>query len=382
MKNSFIALFACTTLFFLLNALGLFEFRSFIDRNHRARFVRERVEGVRAAPDVVRIAFAYDASDIPTREAAEGVMLAAELRNAERGNGAPRIELIVRDDASTLPKFASAIQDFCDDASVAAVIGPFVSGQIPAARALTQFHGMPLASPITVRSEKLPPLDADNFVTFFPRLEQWTAAMLDRMEATGHKNVVLVSPEPGTYGDIFSTALEREIRLRGGQLFRLNYQVPFRRKKISQTIGNYIGGKFADTVFFGGTYNDFPELEALLEERGIDLPIYGSDALFVPQIFAAKKRNPLFLPEAEITPSREDFRELFEKRYGNAPSYQAVLGAETLFALADALAVPADYEPDALVETLKTASDELQKRVRIRIVELHGSSEQRTVNNE
>ena len=206
--------------------------------------------------------------------------------------------------------------------------------------------------------------------------------MLDRMEATGHKNVVLISPEPGTYGDIFSTALEREIRLRGGQLFRLNYQVPFRRKKISQTIGNYIGGKFADTVFFGGTYNDFPELEALLEERGIDLPIYGSDALFVPQIFAAKKRNPLFLPEAEITPSREDFRELFEKRYGNAPSYQAVLGAETLFAIADALAVPADYEPDALVETLKTASDELQKRVRIRIVELHGSSEKLVVNNE
>lgn len=55
--------------------------------------------------------------------------------------------------------------------------------------------------------------------------------MLDRMEATGHKNVVLVSPEPGTYGDIFSTALEREIRLRGDQLFCLNYQVPFRRKK-------------------------------------------------------------------------------------------------------------------------------------------------------
>ncbi|MGN0835284.1 MAG: ABC transporter substrate-binding protein [Candidatus Spyradosoma sp.] len=373
MKNSFIALFACTSLFFLLNALGLFEFRSFIDRNHRARFVRERVESVRAESGVVRLAFAYDAADIPTREAAEGIMLAADLVNAaraERGNALPRIELIVRDDASTRPALASAIQDFCDDASVAAVIGPFVSGEIPTARALTQFHGMPLVSPITVRSEKLPPLVPDNFVTFFPRLEQWSAAILDRMEASGHKSVLIISPEPGTYGDIFSTALEREIRLRGGQLFRLNYQVPFRRKKISQTIGNYIGGKFADTIFFGGIYNDFPELETLLAEREIDVPVYGSDALFVPQIFAAKKRNPLFLPEANIEATLPDFAEIFRERYGNAPSYQAVLGAETLFALADALAAPADYDPDALVETLRAASDELQKRVSIRILEL------------
>ena len=301
MKNGIIILLALICIFFLLNALGVFQFGSIIDRNHRTWYENMREKAVRKSP-ALKLGTAYDRTDQPAAEAIQGVELAMEMLNREGGVLGRKLELVKRDGVTTLPQYSAAVQEFCDDPLIAAVIGPFSSGYIPAGRALTQFQGLPLISPLTVSSEKLPPLDPDNFVTFFPPLELWIEAILGDMEKKGYRNLLIISPETGTYGDIFCTALERMSHQRPAfnRVYRLNYQLPLRRRDLLRAVRNYSGEQFSNVVFFGGTFSDFPEFAALMKELKMTLPVYGSDDLYIPQTRNMALPFTLFLPRAVI----------------------------------------------------------------------------------
>lgn len=355
MKNCIIILLAAVCVYLLLNALGVFQFGSFIDRGHRSWNEQVREKSVRKSP-VLKFGAAYDVADRPAVEAMEGVKLAAELLNQDGGVDGKKLEIICRDDVKTLPEYCAAVQQFCDDPATAAVIGPFSSGYIPSARALTQFHGLPLISPLTVRSEKLPQLEPDNFVTLFPPLKLWIEAILAHMEKNGHRNILIVSPEADTYGDIFSTALERESRRRAGfdGVYRLNYQSPLRRGDLLHAVRNYAGDRNFDAVFFGGTFADFPEFLALLKERRLTVPVYGNDDLYIPQIRSVVMGSVLCLPRAELRRRDTRFVKEWVRRFGREPSYHAVLGAESVFAAAGALAKGGAFRklPEILRENL------------------------------
>lgn len=355
MKNCIIILLAAVCVYLLLNALGVFQFGSFIDRGHRSWNEQVREKSVRKSP-VLKFGAAYDVADRPAVEAMEGVKLAAELLNQDGGVDGKKLEIICRDDVKTLPEYCAAVQQFCDDPATAAVIGPFSSGYIPSARALTQFHGLPLISPLTVRSEKLPQLEPDNFVTLFPPLKLWIEAILAHMEKNGHRNILIVSPEADTYGDIFSTALERESRRRAGfdGVYRLNYQSPLRRGDLLHAVRNYAGDRNFEAVFFGGTFADFPEFLALLKERRLTVPVYGNDDLYIPQIRSVVMGSVLCLPRAELRRRDTRFVKEWVRRFGREPSYHAVLGAESVFAVAGALAKGGAFRklPEILRENL------------------------------
>lgn len=360
MKNCIISLLAVVCVCLLLNALGVFQFGSFIDRGHRSWNERMREKSVRKSP-VLKLGAAYDAADRPAVEAMEGVSLAAELLNQDGGVNGRKLEIIRRDDVKTLPEYCMAIQQFCDDPAIAAVIGPFSSGYIPSARALTQFHGLPLISPLTVRSEKLPQLEPDNFVTLFPPLKLWIDAILAHMEKKGHRNILIVSPETDTYGDIFCTALERESRHRAGfgSVYRLNYQSPLRRRDLLHAVQNYAGDRNFDAVFFGGTFSDFPEFLALLKERRLTVPVYGSDDLYIPQIRSAAAESVLCLPRVELRRKDTRFVKEWIRRFGREPSYHTVLGAESVFAVAEAVRSAGDGAFGKLPEILRESRTKL-----------------------
>ena len=353
MKNGIIILLALICIFFLLNALGVFQFGSIIDRNHRTWYENMREKAVRKSP-ALKLGTAYDRTDQPAAEAIQGVELAMEMLNREGGVLGRKLELVKRDGVTTLPQYSAAVQEFCDDPLIAAVIGPFSSGYIPAGRALTQFQGLPLISPLTVSSEKLPPLDPDNFVTFFPPLELWIEAILGDMEKKGYRNLLIISPETGTYGDIFCTALERMSHQRPAfnRVYRLNYQLPLRRRDLLRAVRNYSGEQFSN-VFFGGTFSDFPEFAALMKELKMTLPVYGSDDLYIPQTRNMALPFTLFLPRAVIRKQDTPFVKEWKRRFGKEPSYHTVLGAESIFAIAKALKKDGGYAPQKLVESLR-----------------------------
>ncbi len=354
MKNGIIMLLALICIFFLLNALGVFQFGSIIDRNHRTWYENMREKAVRKSP-ALKLGTAYDRTDQPAAEAIQGVELAMEMLNREGGVLGRKLELVKRDGVTTLPQYSAAVQEFCDDPLIAAVIGPFSSGYIPAGRALTQFQGLPLISPLTVSSEKLPPLDPDNFVTFFPPLELWIEAILGDMEKKGYRNLLIISPETGTYGDIFCTALERMSHQRPAfnRVYRLNYQLPLRRRDLLRAVRNYSGEQFSNVVFFGGTFSDFPEFAALMKELKMTLPVYGSDDLYIPQTRNMALPFTLFLPRAVIRKQDTPFVKEWKRRFGKEPSYHTVLGAESIFAIAKALKKDGGYAPQKLVESLR-----------------------------
>lgn len=354
MKNGIIILLALICIFFLLNALGVFQFGSIIDRNHRTWHENMREKAVRKSL-ALKLGTAYDRMDQPAAEAIQGVELAMEMLNREGRVPGRKLELVKRDDVTTLPQYSAAVQGFCDDPSIAAVIGPFSSGYIPAGRALTQFQGLPLISPLTVSSEKLPPLDPDNFVTFFPPLELWVEAILGDMAKKGYRNLLIISPETGTYGDIFCTALERMSHQRPAfnRVYRLNYQLPLRRRDLLRAVRNYSGEQFSNVVFFGGTFSDFPEFAALMKELKMTFPVYGSDDLYIPQTRNMELPFTLFLPRAVIRKQDTPFVKEWKRRFGKEPSYHTILGAESIFAIAEALNQDGGYVPQKFVETLR-----------------------------
>ena len=333
MKNGIIILLALICIFFLLNALGVFQFGSIIDRNHRTWYENMREKAVRKSP-ALKLGTAYDRTDQPAAEAIQGVELAMEMLNREGGVLGRKLELVKRDGVTTLPQYSAAVQEFCDD---------------PLIRVL------PLISPLTVSSEKLPPLDPDNFVTFFPPLELWIEAILGDMEKKGYRNLLIISPETGTYGDIFCTALERMSHQRPAfnRVYRLNYQLPLRRRDLLRAVRNYSGEQFSNVVFFGGTFSDFPEFAALMKELKMTLPVYGSDDLYIPQTRNMALPFTLFLPRAVIRKQDTPFVKEWKRRFGKEPSYHTVLGAESIFAIAKALKKDGGYAPQKLVESLR-----------------------------
>ena len=95
MKNGIIILLALICIFFLLNALGVFQFGSIIDRNHRTWYENMREKAVRKSP-VLKLGAAYDRTDPPAAEAIQGVELAMEMLNREGGVLGRKLELVKR----------------------------------------------------------------------------------------------------------------------------------------------------------------------------------------------------------------------------------------------------------------------------------------------
>lgn len=359
MKNTIITLLTAALLFFLLHALGVFQFGSIFDHEYRHWYVEQRAEAVNNAP-AWKIAVPQYKNDKPALESEKGSILAVKLINQKGGLCGKPLELVRCEAVTSAPEYNHAVQTFCNDFSIAAILGPFHSADIPSARALTQFQGLPLISPVTVDSEKLPPLTPDNFITFFPPLSSWVEVMLRDMEARGYREVLLVSPESDSYGDIFCTALERasRSRLNGCRVVRVNYQSPLRKQKIISTVQNYTSGDGIDAVFFGGNHNDYREFGHLLESLGVSRPLYISDDAYLHGQMQASGVDTLIMPEAEVNNLPAEFIETWQKENaGQLPPYHVRLNAATIYAFAHAISQTGSYHPDALIHQLHQLSD-------------------------
>lgn len=359
MKNTIITLLAAALLFFLVHALGVFDFGSLIDQEYRNQYAQKRTQAVNAAP-TWKLAIVHDEHDLPTLEFVKGAALAVEFINKSGGVLGRPLELLVEGKAATAPQYNAAVQSFCNDFSVAAIIGPYRSGDIPSARSLTQFQGMPLVSPVTVNSEKLPALDPENFITFFPPLSAWVEVLLSDMEKRGFREVLLICPESGSYGDIFCTAIERASRNRlgGCHVMRINYQSPLRMQKIINAFRNYTHENGIDAVFFGGKHADYKEFGNLFKTLNISRPIYVSDDAYMPGNMETPGVQQLLLPSVKVDNLPAEFMDAWKAaNNGNEPSYHAALNAITVYAIAQAIRENGGYAPTAISEKLISIRD-------------------------
>jgi ABC-type branched-subunit amino acid transport system substrate-binding protein len=269
------------------------------------------------------------------------------------------------------PETVTELQKLCADYKVGAVLGPGNSEMLTSIRAISEFYALPLISPITVRPDKLPPLEHDNYVSFFPPLEKWVNAILAHMKENNTKKILIITPGNGTYGEIFSAALERNSKdvLNEFQVYRMTYPHPLRATYFNNSMANYGGQHKVDAIFFGGIKDELPELIQILKKHNIKLPVYVSDdiirdAVKIPEGTPFK----LYLPEAEVPVSNSKWLEMFVARYKTHPSYHAVLGAETMFALAAGYD-KSTYTPELFIQSMEKASKALNEKISIRIVD-------------
>lgn len=364
MKNCIIAFLTLVLGVFILHYIGLIENASLVNRDYRNQHVAKRIQANLKNP-VIKIGSVYSHLDMPALESVKGATLAAELLKQQGKN----IEYVCIPDCYKHPEIMAGVQKLCSDYHVRAMLGPGNSENLLSVRALTQFQALPLISAVTVRPDKLPKLEKDNYVSFFPAIEKWVSAILSDMQKKGIKNILIICPEEGTYGEIFSSALEREVKffLGDAKIYRMNYQQPLYAYNFSNTLQNYAGQHQVDAIFFGGIAEELEEFSLVLEANHFDLPIYVSDEISVENLRQAKNLSQhVFLPEAQVPISNEQWHDLFVQRYGTEPGYFAILGAETMFALAEELS-QGTYSPDRLVETMKKRSEELNRKIKITI---------------
>lgn len=363
-KNLIITLMSLALLIFVLYYTGFLELSNWAGRDERSQHAEKRTKAVRTAKKLV-IGSVFSDKDQPAAESVRGAELAAELLQSQGKN----IQYITVPSCHKYPEMATEVQKLCADYNVSAILGPGNSEMLSSIRALTHFYALPLISPITVHPDKLPVLEKDNYVSFFPSLEKWVDAILTHMKNNNIRKVLIISPGEGAYGEIFSSVLERTGKdfLGDFKIYRMNYQQPLRAGHFGNTMANYGGQHQVDAIFFGGVESDLPELIELLKGHDLKLPVYVSDDITLKDV-PEDAQIHLFLPEAEVPINNQEWLKRYTERYKAPPSYQAILGAETMFALAEKTD-KTNYTPDSLVQAMDQAAKELNQKIKIKIVE-------------
>lgn len=354
MKNGLIVILCILSAWLFLDKIGAFGFSGFMDRDFRLNYAARRTKAVEKS-EIFTAAVIYDGRDLPAKKSVKGVFEAVEMLNAKGGILGKKIVLNVFDDAYGLQRHNMRTEKAAENDRTAVLIAPFNSDYIPSMRALTQYYALPMVSPLTVRSEKIPELVPDNFVTVFPEIGLWSSALIRHMTAAGVKKVLVVSGGDDSYSDIFSTALEREGRRRGAfhAAYRLNYQLPLKKTALMRALNHYMSHETFGALFFGGRFHDFVELNAMLNEAGSKTPVYGTDDLDVAALDGLDTGGrKIFLPYLVLNDEHPEFSTLWRKKYGEEPPYEAVLGAKAVFETAAVLESTGSYNPDTLSEKL------------------------------
>lgn len=340
MKNTIIFILSLALCYFILNALGAFNFGSLIEHDSRTRYAQERNAAVQASPNF-QIGLVCDQDNGAVQIQVEGMRQAVEKLNEQGGILGKPVTLIIKQ-ARNLAEHNNAVQELCQQKDVAVCMGPFSSDYIPSLRSLTQFQALPLVSSCTVFPDTLPELSPENYITFFPPLKEWSRCMIDHIAKAGHKNMLLISPNGNSYGSIFATELERESRRQSAynSIYRINYQAPFNRDGFVRILHHYSGKQLSDVIVFTGEYTDFKVFCQLAREFNITQPLYGTDDLNVAELAQDLKSLPstLYLPYAVYGE---------EKRH-----HMSRLGYVSIMAIAKAIEKEQGYHAERLIQDL------------------------------
>lgn len=340
MKNTIIFILSVALCYFILNALGTFNFGSLIEHDSRTIYAQKRNVAVSAAKELT-IGLVCNPDNGAVQIQLEGMEQAVKSINEQGGILGKPVKLLVME-AGNLAEHNQALQELCNQEDVAVCIGPFSSDYISSMRSLSQFHALPLVSSCTVFPDTLPELKPENYITFFPPLNEWTNCIIEHIKAQGHKDMVLISPNGNSYGSIFATNLEREGRRQSvtSSIYRINYQPPFNRNSFSRILHHYSGKHFSDVIVFTGEYTDFQVFCKLAQEFDIKQPIYGTDDLNVEELARDLEQVPsaLYLPYAV---------------YGEEERHDmAYLGYAAIQAIAKTISKVGAYRAEDLVESL------------------------------
>lgn len=334
---------------------------SFIDKDFQQENASLRSESVRKAQDI-NFAMIISNDNYTAKESLTGIQAAIDLINQKGGIKGKKIKLNVQYVDGYKPDYLSGIEEYCVPSHVSLCIGPFVSGFVPSARALMQFASVPLVSPMTIYSESLPALSPEAYVSYFPKLYVWTAAIAQRMKDNNIKKILIISPKENSYGALIATKFQNYNNQHN--LFKTVYRVNFTTPPNQATIQSSFVGLEAidqlDAIFFTGDYNDYLRLKQFLHKIKFKKPIYGTEDLNVKEILNDDYLGGVYVPILDIHKFDEEFRKYYNQKMGYKSNFNVELSAKVIFDTANYLSQK-EYEPFELVEFLQLQSQDFYK---------------------
>lgn len=291
----------------------------------------------------------------------KGLKLRTEQINAEGGlDGEYPVELEIKDGQSEAAQTVAVAQELIDN-GVDFLILPCDGDLATAAGQIAQAEGVPAMSScasVPTLTENVGDYMFGNY--FGDNADAAVAA--EYAYDQGKRTAFTLSSKDNSYTqgvpDYWTEAFEK---LGGKVVGNANYT-------IGQTDFNVIVSQIKnmqpqpDVIFTAAFEPDFPAFVKQLRGAGVDIPVYGADAVDTPGVYALGSMvdgsvitAPAF---ADSGNEYDKFAKAYEKKYGSAPEapYTAV-GGDALNVISAALAAAGSTEPEAVAKAMASLED-------------------------
>jgi branched-chain amino acid transport system substrate-binding protein len=286
-------------------------------------------------------------------EMREGVDLAVEQLNAGGGIDGREVSIVSADDEGSPANGPVVAQQFCDDTSIAAVLGYSFSSVALAALPVYDQCGLPIVASAVTSPELTGASDVffrDVFTDAYQGAEMGTHVF------DGGVEKVAVLYQQDDYGQGVSEAFTTAYEEAGGEVTSSQaYQLG--AVDFATAINTALADS-PDAVFIGGFYTEAAAIAQQLRAGGSDLPIFGTDGAVSPDLVSlggdAVEGMTVYsaFSAAADTPAAGDFVTAFTEKYDKAPSSWAALAYDATNVVAEAITDAGSTDRAAVAEAL------------------------------
>jgi ABC-type branched-subunit amino acid transport system substrate-binding protein len=276
-KDAVLVLVSALCLFLLLHALRVFSFSAGGGSESYAAHARKRIDTI--GRSAVWNIFATPPDSAIGLDTLGGIQYAVTIINEKGGVLGKSLVLHTNTSVYDFEENKFTVQEICDNEDAALLIGPWFAAEVPSARAVTQFHALPLVS--VSPAETLPVLEPDLYFSLLPDLATWAVPLSRTLQEKKYRRILIIGPEKPHYSGILAEKLEEAMRLSNvfEDIFRSDYAMPADTQTLYRRLKLYQDNMNLDAVVFMGDDEELRVLDVVLRDLGIQCPVYGSDEL-------------------------------------------------------------------------------------------------------
>ena len=291
----------------------------------------------------------------------KGIDLASDEINLSGGVLGRRINLIKKDDESSVTKGMIIADELSADLDVAAVIGHYDSYVTIPASNIYNAGGILLINPASTS----PNYNKNGYDLLFRTVANGTeiaARLIDLIKANGCGKIMICYVR-NDYGLSLANAAEDNCNKNSISVVdRKSYLVgtPQEFKSITEQWKQFE----YDCILFFGDVNYGPNFIKSIREEGISAPIVCGDAMNSPKLMEAAGKYsenvilPAFFSHSSSDAAAREFERKFRLKFGIEPDSWAALGYDSLTLFARAVKKAGSPEPRKIAEAMRTFKNE------------------------
>jgi len=312
-------------------------------------------------PDTVTVGVAWPLEKRSSLNFEEGLELALKQANADAPADAPVLEIAYSDDGESVGQARRVAQQFADDPSVRFVIGHMQSYTTLAAAPIYRRANMLQVSPLATDPDLISEGDGRLF-RLMPDNRKIGEFMAQATWDRGHRKV-LVTYAQNEYGRDLANSFEARARSMGiDVVHRESFNAQAVHTGRTPTFVERWNVKEFDAIFLAGSAPSAAYVIDHIRNTGIDVPIFGGDALGEPSVIRLSGDNaeglivPSIFHPSQTSPVIEQFKSGFQATYDQMPGPAAALGYDAFGVLAEAIHQTQSADPAVVAKHLRTMS--------------------------